>query len=366
MRHGPGLHTGGMARQIASFEAAFKSQRKIADDTYEFTFEKPAGLEFRAGQHVRMTLINPTETDPEGNSRFFTIVSTPQEPELKFAWRVRDTAFKRVVGRMQPGEKVTLQRLIGESPHGSFVLPEEADKAAVFIVGGIGIVPAYSMIKDATERNLPHELFLFYSNRRPEDAPYLAELQTLATQNSKFKLIATMTGPEKSDEKTWQGETGVINRVLLEKYISNLKAPNYYAAWLPEMVSAMKAMLADAGVPEKNVRAEEFTGFSLNQLHSSSNRAGKNYVLIGVIALGVLALLAVHIGMLGPLSHSRLLSTFSLNNPVSYLIILALLAMITFKIYVIINVKRALHPSHPGQKVSDRDIVKAHNPIKKR
>ena len=44
----------------------------------------------------------------------------------------------------------------------------------VFLAGGIGITPFRSMLVHATREKLPHRLFLFYSNRRPEDAPFLS------------------------------------------------------------------------------------------------------------------------------------------------------------------------------------------------
>ncbi len=252
---------GSMSKKRAAYEVALNGKQQIAEGTYAFTFEKPEGFHFNAGQHVRMTLIDPAETDAEGNGRFFTMASTPQEPDLVFAMRMRDTAFKRVLSRMRPGEKVLIEMLL-ESPHGSFVLHEDSSKPAVFIVGGIGIVPAYSMIKDAIQRNLPHKMFLFYSNRRPEDAPFLAELQNLAKQYTSFKLIATITEPEKSAQ-SWQGETGLINRAMLEKYVDDLKSPIYYVAGLPDMVGAMQTVLAEVGVSKDNIRAEEFAGFEM-------------------------------------------------------------------------------------------------------
>ena len=361
----PGMHVGSMAKKLATFEAVLKSKRQIAEGTYEFTFEKPEGFHFNAGQHIRMTLTRPPETDAEGDARFLTMASTPQESDLRFAMRMRDTAFKRVLGRMQPGEKVIMQKLLGDSPHGSFVLHDDATKPAVFVVGGIGIVPAYAMIKDATERELPHKLFLFYSNRRPEDAPYLAELQAFAKKNPNFTLIATMTEVEKSAEE-WQGETGVINRALLGKYVRDLQAPFYYAAGLPEMVSAMKAVLVDAGVSEDNIRAEEFTGFNLNQLQNASSQPKKNYLLIAAIVVGLLALIGIHTGAFGSLSHTNLFSAFSFSNPFSYLVIVAILAVVAIKIAMVVKVKRLLHAKQNGQKVSARGILEAHNPMKKR
>lgn len=271
MQHGPFMHAGA-PKEIVSYEVALTDKKQIAEGTYAFVFKKPEELHFKAGQHVRMTLINPPETDDEGNSRFFSFASTPQEADLTFAMRMRDTAFKRVMSRMQIGDKVKIEKRL-DIPHGSFVLHDDTVKPAVFLIGGIGIVPAFSMIKAAIERKLPHTIFLFYSNRRPEDAPFLDELENLAKQNPSFKFIATMTASEKS-AKPWRGESGYIDHSMLNKYLDDLESAIYYIAGLPEMVSAMKTLLTDSGVSEDNIHAEEFTGFNLNEIHRVDNHQG--------------------------------------------------------------------------------------------
>jgi len=53
---------------------------------------------------------------------------------------------------------------------------------------------------------------------------------------------------------------------ILTKYVDDLQSSIYYIAGLPEMASAMRKLLADAGVNEENIRAEEFSGFDLNRL----------------------------------------------------------------------------------------------------
>lgn len=57
------------------------------------------------------------------------------------------------------------------------VLDEEVRRPAVFLAGGIGVTPFLSMSRDAAEKRLPHKIFLFYSNRRPEDAAFLDEFR---------------------------------------------------------------------------------------------------------------------------------------------------------------------------------------------
>jgi ferredoxin-NADP reductase len=268
--HVPPKHSRPSIEKVA-FEVALKEKKQLAEGTYAFTFEKPKGFHFRAGQHVRMTLIDPPETDSEGNSRFFSLANSPQETDLGIAVRMRQTAFKRVLERMQIGDKVLIEMRL-DVPHGAFALHDDPSRPAVFLIGGIGIVPAFSMINDAIERKLPHKIFLFYSNRRPEDAPFLDELERLAKQHPSFKLIPTMTQPEKST-KSWRGETRHINYSMLKRYVENLQSPIYYIAGLPEMVIAMRTLLIDAGVNEDNIRAEEFSGFKMDHNDDITNHA---------------------------------------------------------------------------------------------
>src|SRR6266567_3285414 len=309
----------------AEFEVALKGKKQIAAGTMAFVFEKPNGFQFRAGQHIRMTLIDPSETDNEDNSRFLSLASTPQDADLVIAMRMRDTAFKRVLGRMQIGETALIQILL-DVPDGAFALHEDASKPAVMLAGGIGAVPAYSMIKDAIERKLPHKIFLFYSNRRPEDAPYLEELQTLAKQNPKFKLIATMTALDKST-KSWRGETGYINKELLQKYLNNLNSSIYYIAGLTNMVNAMKALLKEMGVSEHNIHAEDFSNFKMGLINMTDNpKRIKNYLLFFIIGLIILMVVIAHAG-----AAVSLYKTFSLNNPITYSLIVISLAVVLFK-----------------------------------
>ena len=67
-------------------------KEEIAEGTMAFHFEKPAGFTFKAGQFGDFTLINPVETDTEGNTRGFSLASAPYEGDLMFATRMRDTA----------------------------------------------------------------------------------------------------------------------------------------------------------------------------------------------------------------------------------------------------------------------------------
>lgn len=240
---------------IAGHRSRLLSRVEVAEGTMAFYFEKPADFDFKPGQAVDVTLFNPPETDSEGNTRTFSIASSPFENQLMFATRMRDTAFKRSLKKLPLGTEVKI-----DSAMGSFTLHRNSAKPAVFLAGGIGITPFLSILRQADHDRLPHKLHLFYSNRRPEDAPFLEALQVLARSNPNFQLIRTMTEVERS-KRDWNGETGPINQKMLSRHLTNLQGPIYYSAGPPAMVTGMRKMLVGAGVDEDDIRTEDFAGY---------------------------------------------------------------------------------------------------------
>jgi ferredoxin-NADP reductase len=220
-----------------------------------FRFARPASFSYEAGQHVTLNLVNLSKTDVAGGSRVFTLASAPHEAELTVATRMRDTAFKRALKELPIGAKVSLT-----GPRGNMTLHADPSRPAIFLAGGIGITPFLSMARQAAHAKLPHQIILFYSNRRPQDAAYLSELRQIAKTNSNFKLIATMTAAQDT-QQSWNGETSVINEDLLRHHVPDLKTPIYYCAGPGQMVGAMQDLLRKIGVARSDMRFEQFLGY---------------------------------------------------------------------------------------------------------
>jgi ferredoxin-NADP reductase len=243
------------AAALPGFICKLKDRMEVAEGTMAFRFEKPSGWTFKAGQYLDMTVLDPPETDSEGNVRSFSIASAPHEETLMVATRMRDTAFKRVLKTMSFGTSVKI-----EGPSGDLILQNEVTRTVVFLAGGIGITPFRSIVHWAAKEKLPNRIVLFYSNRRPEDASFLAELQSLERDNPKYKLIASMTEMEKSLRR-WSGETGLIDQEMLGRYLTGAVSPIYYIAGPPAMVKGLHQMLNKAGMNDDDIRAEEFAGY---------------------------------------------------------------------------------------------------------
>jgi ferredoxin-NADP reductase len=237
------------------YRAKLLQRAEVAEGTMAFHFERPSHFNFTPGQSADVTLSNPPETDSEGNIRTFSIASSPFENQLMFATRMRDTAFKRSLKKAPIGTDVRI-----DAATGSFTLHKNSSKPAVFLAGGIGITPFFSIVRQADHDGLQHKLCLFHSNRRPEDAPFLEALQMLETSNPNFKLVCTMTKMEQSQSE-WQGETGSINEEMLSRHLTNLQGPIYYVAGPPALVAGMRQMLVGANVDEDDIRSEDFAGY---------------------------------------------------------------------------------------------------------
>lgn len=240
---------------MAAYETEFLTREQIAEGTMAFHFAKPAGFEFKAGQSMTVSLLDPPETDAKGNRRTFSIVSAPAEEELIIATRMRDTAFKRVLETMPAGAKVQLR-----GPAGDFTLDEGDARPAAFLAGGIGITPFVSMLRQAANDRLQRKLYLFYSNRRPEDTAFLEELAALEGRNPNYRFVGTMTDMDKSHQ-LWRGERGYIDKALLTRVLGDILAPVYYMAGPPAMVDAMRDLLDSARVKGEDIRSDEFYGY---------------------------------------------------------------------------------------------------------
>ena len=238
-----------------SYKARLAGRVEIADGTMAFRFEKPDGFKFKPGQAIDVILTQGLPSETSNARHTFSLVNAPFQDELVIATRMRDSAFKRALKALPIGSPVNL-----EGPFGSLTLHSDRARPAILIAGGIGITPFISILRQATKERLPQRLRLLYSNRRPEDAAFLSELQQLERQNENFRLVATMTELSKSG-RPWNGKTGLINEELVKSIVADLPAPIYYVVGPPGMVETMRVVLSRAGAAEDDVRTEEFYGY---------------------------------------------------------------------------------------------------------
>lgn len=225
----------------------------VARETMAFHFEKPKDFEFRAGQFGDVTLIDPPETDAEGNVRGFSFITAPYESTIGFATRLRDTAYKRVLRRLAPGSEVKL-----DAPYGDFTLHRKESRPAVFIIGGIGATPVRSMVAQATHDRSAHRILLLHANRTNDDAPFQADFRRFAEENPNFRFVPVLSGAVPA---AWNGERGRIAAETIRRWVPELAEPIWYLSGPEGMVKAMRRLLVELAVDEDDIRTEEFAGY---------------------------------------------------------------------------------------------------------
>jgi len=226
---------------------ALKTKKEVAEETMAFVFEygRDQKLAFKPGQFVDITLNEPKYKDDKGITRAFSIASSPLDEYLMVATRLTDSAMKKSLTELAEGGLVNI-----DGPLGSFKLHSDEAVPAVLLAGGIGITPFRSMVKDATERNSNQKITLIYSNRTPEDAAFVPDLEEWQAYNTDFNFITR-----------WTSEAGHIDGNFLRKNIKNMAAPVFYVAGPPGMVAGATRLLIECGVLEDKIRFEEFAGY---------------------------------------------------------------------------------------------------------
>jgi ferredoxin-NADP reductase len=226
----------------------------VAEGTAAFSFEVEGTFTFEAGQTCDLTIVAAPHQDARGSSRTFSIASSPSDaPRVTIATRLTGSAFKRSLLEAEHGLALEL-----EGPFGSFVLHKNAAKPAVFFAGGIGITPFRSLVKDATERSLPHRMTLFYSNRTPESTAFLPDLEAWQQRNPNLRLVPTIA---EASGAPWKYHVGLLDAGFVAPHVENWASAIPYLAGPPGFVQAMRAALGEVGADPDNLRMEEFTGY---------------------------------------------------------------------------------------------------------
>jgi ferredoxin-NADP reductase len=231
-----------------TYETRLIDGRRCGDGTGIFRFERPAEYRERAGQWLRLTL----GTREGAVTHTLSDAAAPSEPTIDVAVRLTGSPFKDALLGLSPGATVSFQ-----GPGGRLAIPEDARRVA-FLMGGVGIAPARSLIRDRVLRNdASAELVLFYGNNDSSCVPFGDEFRDIDDRLDWFSLVEVIARPDPG----WTGETGFITAELVRRHLDTAGDWRYVVAGPPAMLEPMRAVLDDLGVPAESRLFESFTGY---------------------------------------------------------------------------------------------------------
>jgi len=232
-----------------------KERREIGNGILAFSFDYPEGFNHRLGQYMEWTL-PVSEPDGRGNRRYFSIASSPTEPDLLIAARFypRSSRYKQAMAEMESGDPIVAAELSGD-----FVLPRDPEVPLLFVAGGIGITPFRSMIKFLVDTGEKRDIVLLYSNSVREEIVFRDVFED-AEQRIGLKTVYTLTGGKRLPEN-WKGRTGHVEEQMLHEEVPNLEERVCFVSGSPGMVEDVKKVLRSVGIRRRNVRTDYFPGY---------------------------------------------------------------------------------------------------------
>lgn len=220
------------------------SRKKEAPDVESFIFSSAEPLIWKAGQYMHCVL-HHEPTDNRGSDRWFTIASAPFEKEMTITTKFtseKGSSFKTKLSNMKIGKSIEISDIDGD-----FTVDDPALEC-VFIAGGIGITPFYSILKEADHAKIKLHATLLYANR-DNNIAYKEALEGFAKNNPNLVIHHVIT-PERIDES------------LIRKYVPDLQKPVFYVSGPEPMVDSLGKVLIKMGVSAEHLKQDYFPGYT--------------------------------------------------------------------------------------------------------
>jgi Na+-transporting NADH:ubiquinone oxidoreductase subunit F len=167
----------------------------------------------------------------------------------------------------KPGDKVTIS-----GPYGEFFI-NETEREMIYIGGGAGMAPLRSHIFHLfhTEKS-KRKVSYWYGGRSSKELFYVDHFRKIEKEFPNFSFNIALSEPlpddnwvvKKSlDDKEGDGYLGFIHQALYDNYLVQHPEPEeveYYLCGPPLMNAAVLKMLDDLGIPNENIRFDDFGG----------------------------------------------------------------------------------------------------------
>ena len=302
---------------IKKWEATVVRNYNVASFIKEFVVEIPELMNYKAGGYIQIEIppcevkyndiditAHPEEHEtpdkfqeewdkfklwplvmknPETVERAYSMASYPAEgKEIMLNVRIATPPFDRAKGgwmdvnpgiassyifSRKPGDKVTIS-----GPYGEFFI-NDSDAEMLYVGGGAGMAPMrshlYHLFKTLkTDRKVTY----WYGGRSKRELFYIKHFRDLEKEFPNFKFYIALSDPAEEDhwkvkkdihDEEGDGFVGFIHQVVIDQYLSKHDTPEdieLYFCGPPLMNKAVQKMGEDFGIPDENIRFDDFGG----------------------------------------------------------------------------------------------------------
>lgn len=211
---------------------------------------KPDAIDFVAGQYIQLE--SEPYRDREAVTRAYSIASPPsdqQHIELIIRRVPNGICTTWVFDYLKEGQQVHFY-----GPFGEFHLTD-TDAPIIFIAGGSGMAPIWSMLRDMKEKGIRRQTHYFFGALTQKDLFFVNDLKELNQNLPWFHFIPALSNePEDSD---YNGERGLITDVVA-KHFPDCSHHEAYLCGSPGMIEACIKVLSGGGLTEEKIYYDKF------------------------------------------------------------------------------------------------------------
>ncbi|MEO8774191.1 MAG: NADH:ubiquinone reductase (Na(+)-transporting) subunit F [Gelidibacter sp.] len=301
---------------IKKWEATVVRNYNVASFIKEFVVEIPEDMGYKAGGYIQIEIppctINFKDMDitahpeehetpdkfqaewdkfklwplvmknDETTERAYSMASYPAEgKEIMLNVRIATPPFDRAKGgwmdvnpgiassyifNQKEGDKVVIS-----GPYGEFFI-NESEAEMLYVGGGAGMAPMRSHLYHLFKTlKTGRKVTFWYGGRSKRELFYLEHFHELEREFPNFKFYLALSEP--MEEDNWKikenidapgdGFVGFIHNSVIENYLNHHESPEdieLYFCGPPLMNQAVQKMGEDFGIPDENIRFDDFGG----------------------------------------------------------------------------------------------------------
>lgn len=194
-------------------------------------------------------------------------IATPPWDRNKNGWMdVNPGIASSYIFAQKPGDKVTIS-----GPFGEFFI-NESEAEMLYVGGGAGMAPMRSHLYHLFRTlKTGRKVTYWYGGRSKRELFYIDHFKNLEKDFPNFKFYMALSEP--LEEDNWKvkeslddegdGFVGFIHQVVIDNYLNHHEEPEeieLYFCGPPLMNQAVQKMGEDFGIPDENIRFDDFGG----------------------------------------------------------------------------------------------------------
>ncbi len=195
-------------------------------------------------------------------------IATPPFDRAKGGWMVVNPGIaSSYIFNQKKGDKVTIS-----GPYGEFFI-NDSEAEMLYVGGGAGMAPMRSHLYHLFKTlKTGRKVTYWYGGRSKRELFYLEHFNELEREFPNFKFYLALSEPMEEDnwkvksdinDEVGDGFVGFIHNCVIENYLNHHEAPEdieLYFCGPPLMNQAVQKMGEDFGIPDENIRFDDFGG----------------------------------------------------------------------------------------------------------